>query len=56
MIFRIASDGTSLTVEDGETGDSFTVRVKDAAEAQGLIARALADGVDSIRPAVKKGK
>jgi hypothetical protein len=54
VIYRIASDGTGLEVDDGE-GDMFALPTADHAEAQSLIATAMAEGIDAIRPK-KAGK
>ena len=48
MIFRIASDGTSLTVED-EEGVMFTLSIGGADEAHALIRKARDEGIEAIR-------
>ncbi len=49
MIFRIASDGSSLTVEN-EEGVMFTLSTANHAHAHQLARKALAEGVEAIRP------
>lgn len=55
MIYMVASDGSKLTVDDGE-GDSFSLPTANAAEAWALVSKAKLEGVESIRPAKKATK
>lgn len=55
MIFRIASDGSKLSVED-EEGVIFTLSIGGHDEAHALIRKAHTEGIDAIRPAEAKKK